>query len=75
MFDDGGMQIRLATRRHGKGLNQQNSTQTKQIEQGMRQQVSGVAKAPQYDQHTVYTTGTGLVVGGGMQLRLLNDYR
>ena len=29
------------------------------------QRVSGVAKAPQDDQHTVYTTGAGPVVGSG----------
>ncbi len=49
----------------GKGSNQQDSTWTEQVEQGLRQQVSGVAKAPRDDQHTVYTTGAGSVVDSG----------
>jgi len=40
-------------------------TWTERVEQGQRQRISGVAKAPQDDQHTVYTTGAEPVVGSG----------
>jgi len=54
----------------GKGSTSRDSTWTEQIEQsqqqpGNKKQISDVAKAPQDDQHDVYTTGTGPVVGSG----------
>ena len=53
----------------GKSSTRRDSTWTEQIERSQRQhgskQVSGVAKAPQDDQHDVYTTGAGPVVGSG----------
>ena len=36
-----------------------------QHQHGQCQKVSRVAKAPQDDQHTVYTTGAGPIVGNG----------
>jgi hypothetical protein len=48
-----------------KGSKRQDSTWTERVEKGPQQHVLGVAKAPQDDQHTVYTTGAGSVVGSG----------
>ena len=48
---------------YSKGSNQRDSTWTEQVEQSQR--VLGVAKTPQDDQHDVYTTGVGSVVGSG----------
>jgi hypothetical protein len=50
---------------HGKRSKRRDLTWTERVEQGQRQRVSGVAKAPQDDQHIVYTTGAGSVVGSG----------
>lgn len=52
----------------GKNSTRRDSTWTERIERSQRQhgqRVAGVAKAPQDDQHTVYTTGAGPVVGSG----------
>ncbi len=47
----------LAGIQHGLSRSQQQHSNKKQV--------SGVAKAPQDDQHNVYTTGAGPVVGSG----------
>lgn len=54
---------------YGKGSMWQDLTWTERVErhqhQQGQQQILGVAKAPRDDQHTVYTTGAGSVIGSG----------